>query len=235
MFKTIAIINKSTVVSASDASRMATACNTQISRDVAPAWGRAAIPVNYYANENQVPPNSAVIYILNYSDVDGALGYHTETMSGRVFGTVFAKELTDYGLPVLYNPKDRNGLTVSTVLSHEVIELFNNPYVNLWTDGTPIAQGSEYAFEACDAVEANMYQISVSSKPTSQVSVSNFLYPEWFDTATVRGKRVDHLGLLTAPFTMTQYGYMIVRQGPGTETAIYGAKYPQILKDLKNK
>jgi len=235
MFKNIAIINKSTVVSASDASKMVAACNTQISRDVAPAWGRSPIPVNFYANESQVPAGSAIIYILNYSDAEGALGYHTETYSGKVYGTVFAKELTDYGLPVLYNPKDRNGLTVSTVLSHEVIELFNNPYVNLWADGTSIAQGSEYAFEACDAVEANTYQISVAAKPVVQVSVSNFLYPEWFDTATVRGRRVDHMGLLSAPFTMTQYGYMIVRQGPGTETAIYGAKYPQILKDLKNK
>jgi hypothetical protein len=236
MIKKIAVVNLSTVVSPAEAIKMVTACNTQIARDVAPAWGRTAIPVVYYANERSMPVQSDAvkIYIFNNSDQAGALGYHSETMSGQIFGRIFAKTVTDYGLPVSYDPKRPNAITVSTVLSHEVLEAFCDPYVNLWSDGPAIAEGSEYAYEICDPVEANVYQIMATpNSPASNVSVSNFVYPEYFDTATPRGTKLDQMGVLTTPFSISKYGYMIVRRAPGQETAIYGSMFPEILKVLK--
>ena len=235
MIQRISVINKSTVISALDAGRMVAACNTQIAKDVAPAWGRTPIPVTLYANESQAPLNSAKIYIFNDADQPGALGYHTET-GGQIWATVFARTIMSYGCPILYNPADRNNLTVSSVLSHEAIELFINPFVNQWSDGPPIAEGSEYAFEACDAVEANVYQVLAQAAKGPQVavqaSVSNFLYPEYFNIDTPSRVKKDHMGLIKSPYSMTDWGYMIVRSAPGNETAIFGSKYPDMLKAL---
>ena len=235
MIQRIGVINKSTVVSQADAARMVNACNTQVARDVAPAWGRIAVPVVLYPNENTIPANAARIYIFNDSDQAGALGYHTE-YAGSVWGTVFARTITSYGCPVLYNPANRQDLTVSSVLSHEVIELLINPYVNQWADGPLIAEGNQYAVEACDAVEANVYQIMAQAvKGQGQsvpVSVSNFLYPEYFNEDTPARAKKDYMGLITTPYTMTEYGYMIVRDTSGNESAIFGAKYPDVLKAL---
>jgi len=233
MINRIAILNKSTSISNTDVSSMTNVCNTQITRDVAPAWGRAPIPVAFYTNENSVPAGSAKIYIFDNADQAGALGYHTETMSGQVFGKVFAKTITNARYPVLYSGINRNSITVSSVLSHEVIELFVNPYVNLWADGPTIPQGNLYSYEACDAVEADVYQITISAKPNNiVVSVSNFLYPEYFDTASPSGTKLDYMGKISSPFSISLNGYQIVRNASNVESAIYGATYPEILKNI---
>lgn len=235
MIKSIAVINKSTVVNPTDFNKMVTACNLQLSRDVAPVWSRISLSVTSYVNESLVPASAAKIYIFDNADQAGALGYHSETMGGLVFGKVFAKTITDYGLPVIYDSRNKNSITVSSVLSHEVIELFVNPYVELWADGPTIPEGNEYAFEACDAVEGDMYQVTVTvtsgrNTTTSIVSVSNFLYPEYFDTASTSRTKMDYMGKITAPCTLSTNGYMIVRTG-NNETAVYGAKYPKVLKE----
>jgi hypothetical protein len=139
----------------------------------------------------------------------------------------------DYGCKILYNPAVRNDITVSSVLSHEVIELFIDPFVDLWADGPQISAGSEYSFEACDPVEADIYQITPNST-VGTVSVSNFVYPEYFNESTSTGTKLDYLSKLTRPYTMSDYGYMIVRSAPGQETAIFGAKYPAVLKAIKS-
>jgi hypothetical protein len=230
MFKRISVINCSTVVPASEATKMVAACNIQLSRDVAGPWGRSTVPVTFYPKRNLAPAESAKIFIYDDSDQAGALGYHTVS-GNQVWGTVFAKTILDYGCPMLYKASDKSNLTISSVLSHEVIELLVNPYVELWSEGPAINEGSEYAFEACDPVEADVYQITL---PNSQgiVSVSNFVYPEYFNSSSATGTKLDYLNLLKRPFSMTNNGYMIVRSAPGSETAIYGAKYPEVLKKL---
>ena len=252
MIKRIAIINKSTVVSNTDAANIAAACDIQISRDVAPAYSRLPVPVTFYASENSVPVGSAKLYLFDNADQAGALGYHDETMGGVVYAKVFAKTIANYGLPIVYDPSHKTRITVSTVVSHEALELFCDPYVDLWADGTTIAQGSEYAYEVCDPVEADVYQIKTTTGavPTKisnifskfgnipasaatgvTVSVSNFVYPEYFDTATPKGTKIDYMGLLKTPYTMTPNGYLIVRQSGGVISEIFGASYPEFLKE----
>ena len=233
MINRIAVINKSTFVNNANVALMTTACNTQLSRDVAPAWGKSIIPVTFYTDERNVPVGSAKIFIFDNADQEGALGYHTETMQGQVFGKIFARTIMQYGFPVLYNAQSRTSITVSSVLSHEVIELFVNPYVQLWADGPSTVNGNLYSFEACDAVESNIYQITVSGKPNVTVSVSNFVYPEYFDTASPNGTKLDYMNLLRTPFTMSSGGYMAIRDASDNITEIFGDKYPQQLKLMK--
>ena len=238
MFNKVSIINKSTVLSTQEVTAIAAACNLQISRDFSPAWGRTALPIVYAPIESTVPLTSAKIYIFNDADQAGALGYHTETINGIVFGKIFARTIMNYGLPVLYNNSIPNSITVSSVTSHEVLELVGNPFVDLWADG-PLLEGcTEYAYELCDAVESNVYSTNVTiSNPnrtttTLKVALSNFLYPQYFDTATPNGTRMDYMGLITTPYSMSSGGYQIIRDPSGNEVAVFGANYPQILKEL---
>ena len=112
MFNKISIINKSTVLAATDLSAIAAACALQVSRDFSPAWGKVAIPVEYAPVESSVPSTSAKVYIFNDADQAGALGYHTETMGGQVFGKVFARTIMNYGLPILYSAGAPNSMSL---------------------------------------------------------------------------------------------------------------------------
>jgi hypothetical protein len=243
MIRKIAIINKSTVLSNDIAGKIANVCNAQILKDVAPAWGKNPIPVALYTSETGLGTDTARIYLFDNSDQQGALGYHTETMNGYVYGKVFVKTITDYGLPVMYDQNRRNEITVSSVVSHEVIETFCNPYIQLWADGPSISEGSQYAYEACDAVEANVYQLQTVIPPTQgnthpqivTASVSDFVLPEYFDTASPAGTKLDRLGILTTPFTISNNGYMIVKNNSGNVSEIFGQNYPEILKELNKK
>ena len=238
MFNKIALINKSTVLGTSDMTSIAAACSLQVSRDFSPAWGKLAIPVEYVVSEASVPSTSARIYIFNDADQSGALGYHTETIGGQVYGKVFARTILNYGIPILYSAGAPNSITVSSVVSHEVLELLGNPFVDLWADG-PVYNGcSEYAYEMCDAVESNAYGVNITvprgnrGSMSLRVSVSNFLYPQYFDTATPSGTRMDYMGLITAPYTMSSGGYMIIRNPSGSEIAVFGANYPDVLRSI---
>ena len=231
MIKGIALLNKSTVMTNIDITKIASANSLQISRDVAPAWGRSSIPVNFYSSENLVPSGYTKVYFFDNTDQPGALGYHDELMSGVVYAKVFVKTITSYGLPLIYDFRRPSSITVASVASHEIIEMFINPYVSLWADGPVLNHCSSYAYEACDAVESNVYLINVGS-PSYTVAVSNFVYPEYFDSATPVRTKIDQMGLLTNPFTMTSGGYMILRNTSGGIVEVFGSKYPDVLKEL---
>jgi len=93
---------------------------------------------------------------------------------------------------------------VSATISHEACEIMGNPEINSWRQ---MISGTLTAQELCDAVENDVYNISINGK---QVSVSNFLLPAWFDYSPEAGSKFDYLGKLKAPFTMTSGGYLIL-------------------------
>jgi hypothetical protein len=124
---------------------------------------------------------------------------------------------------VLYDPKHPQNVSVASVLSHEVIEIFVDPFINVWVDGPQIRKGSCYAMEACDPVESNSY-VNMSSGVA--VSVSNFVYRQYFVPDVPAGTKLDHLGVLQHPFTLAPGGYMVVRQDPGTEAQVFGEVRP---------
>lgn len=235
MVKRIAIVNKSTVISAADASKIAIACNIQISRDYCPAWSRTAVPVTLYQSESAVPSDATIVYLLDNSDVDGALGYHDELSNGKVYAKVFAKTTMKYGCPAVYDAKKAKMITVSSVVSHEILEILGNQYCDLWADGPSIAEGNQYAYELCDPVEADVYTVAVGSYPGTPVSVSNFVYPEYFDTATPKGTQLDQMKTLTKPYTMSKNGYLIVRNASYQISEIFGSTYPDFLKESKSE
>jgi hypothetical protein len=192
---TINIINNSTKVNDSDLLLMVEAVITQLNQHVAPAWLTA--PWNIVLNQPETIGYPIVIF--DDSDSAGALGYHTESPSGKVWGRVFVNPILNNGGTILLG-----SLSVSAVLSHEVIEAYCNPNVNLWADtftGTMIAR------EAADPVEDDFYDIT--TKSGAKVSVSNFVTPMWFDPQSADGSKFDHMTKLTKPFTMSSGGYVV--------------------------
>jgi len=106
---------------------------------------------------------------------------------------------------------------VSAVASHEAIEIFGDAEVSTW-NSTP--GGDLTAHELCDAVENDTYTIPMNG---TNVAVSNFLLPAWFD-ANPQIPKFDYMGNLHAPFEMSPGGYMIMMKG-GRVTQVYGAKF----------
>lgn len=219
----IAVLNKSDKLADRncDVVLMATACSRQLRRHACPAWNRAPASVVFCTDDTLIPPGAHPIYLFDKSDQADALGYHDETPDGVVYGRVFIDPVIDAGGEVL-----TGAWSVSSVLSHEVLELFGDPNCNLWATAN---DGYDYALELGDPVEADSYDINVSGHV---VSVSNFVLPEWFDDFPPEGSKFDYLGKLTAAFSMTPGGYVIYKDS-GTVKQKFGAAYPEWKKATK--
>ena len=224
----IGILNKSKKVTNQQVSDMTAAIQMQLSTHVAPAWNRTQPVVQFFSDPKKLPASFAPITIMDNPDAPDALGYHTEA-NGKPYGLIFVNPVLDNGGDIIFQG-GQFPLTVSSVLSHEAIEYFCDPFVNSWCDGPELPEGTEYALEACDPVESNAYLVAVGK---TQVLVSNFVFPSWFDTQAASGTRFDYMKLAKQPFTMTKWGYMVVRNGPGTETQVFGESYPEWRKKLK--
>ena len=208
----IAILNQSTLVSDADAAIMSEAIAAQIQGDVGPLWDRTPAPVIFYSDPAEVPPDAHGVVIVDtiHDQPKGVLGFHTEGRGGKLWGLTAAKPELDNGRQVT-----TGDWSVSTVLSHEVLELYVDPRCNLWAND---GKGTAYSFEVCDPVEAPSY-------PVSGVSVSNFVTPSWFDPRAPATAQFDKLGLLHAPFSVLKGGY-VVYESTGTVKQSFGEEFP---------
>ncbi len=214
----IAIYNQSTLVTNADAATMTEAVATQVQTDVVQFWDRDPADVEFYADATAIPADAYVITITDsiQDQPAGVLGFHTEDAGGKLWGTVAAQpELSNGGQVTTGN------WSVSSVLSHEVLEMFIDPNCNLWSND---GKGSIYTFEVCDPVEAPSYVVN-------GVSVSNFVTPAWFDPLA-KGVPFDHLGLVTAQFGILNGGY-VVYASADQEQQKFGAEFPEWRKEMK--
>ncbi|WBO62520.1 hypothetical protein [Streptomyces camelliae] len=218
----ITVVNKSTLCTDDEVKAMTRACATQVEMHAAPIWGQTPTPVVYAADEEEAPPGAWCIAIMDDADQADALGWHTEEQGDVIYGRVFARPVLDNGGAVLTGP-----LTVSSVLSHEVLETLVDPHVNLWADA---GNGEAYALECCDAVESDSYPVDVLG--VGRVSVSNFCSPHWFDPRAAKGEKFDFLGKVTAPFQMSKGGYVVITR-EGKVHQKYGEEYPEWRKQTK--
>jgi hypothetical protein len=217
----IAIFNQSSLVSNADAATMTQAIASQVQSDAAPIWERDPADVEFYADATAIPTAAHVITITDAINDQpaGVLGFHTEDPGGKLWGTVAAQPELDNGGRVT-----TGDWSVSSVLSHEVLEMFIDPNCNMWSND---GQGKIYTFEVCDPVEAPTYVVN-------GVSVSNFVTPAWFDPqATGAGTQYDKLGLLTKPFGILRGGY-IVYASAGKEHQQTGDEFPRWRLDMKD-
>ena len=156
-------------------------------------------------------------FIVQTLDDPQALAYHDE----------------ENGYPALYVGRDvilnnggtimRGSNSISAAFSHEVLEALEDEFCDFyadWRDGTNLV-----ALEICDPVEDGSYEISDGA---SIVTVSNFVHPEWFRLGASR-RKYDHLGMLTAPLTLSPGGYVALRSGE----QIFGKQMPEWRREAK--
>lgn len=180
--------------------------------------------VSFYPDKNAIPAHAWVVNMLDNPTQAGALGYHSED-DDTVDAFIFAQPVLSTAGVVLYDPHNPQNVSVSSVLSHEVVEMIGDVYASFWCDGPAIqTQGqtyTEYALELCDPVEGDSYAITVNG---TTVSVSNFVLPAWFDKeGGPQDAPFDYLHKLTTPFSMTSGGYLILRQS-GNYQQVFGDK-----------
>jgi hypothetical protein len=166
----------------------------QVNRDFAPLWGRH-VRMSTASNPASVPAGSWYLLITDNSDQAGALGWHDQT-DGRPYGEVFVV------------PAQQGNVVLSTVLSHELLEMLADPWVDSLVQ-YPDARGAQNLapLEVCDPVENDQYNILTSDG--TQVAVSNFVTPGYFNPSTQPPALLDFMKKLTGPIpSMTARGYI---------------------------
>jgi hypothetical protein len=198
MTTTIAIKNQSTALTDTQVQLVMSALQIQLDRDFYPVW-RTTAKLVFLSKNQPVPQGVWPIYIMDNSDVAGALGYHDEMNIGVPFGRVFVKTAQKYGY------------SWTVTLSHELLEMLVNPNCDLTVfrqkDNTT---GTIYSFEIGDPCEDDSCGYKINN-----ILVSDFVYPAWFDNyQTVPGTKYDYCGKITAPFQILKGGYVSVFNVP---------------------
>lgn len=185
---TIAIVNDaSSWVPDSDAEAMTTAIAQQVTQHFQPFWHTSA--AFQFVGRGKKPPRGVwCVALLNNSDHAGALGYHDLTPDGLPLGKVFAGTDRQYGQ------------NVSVTLSHEVLEMLGDPWINLTAQSDA---GKFYAWEACDAVEADELGYEIGG-----IRVSAFVTPHWFGHGAGQLTYPDRL--VGSPLKLAKGGYISV-------------------------
>lgn len=203
---TITVVNNSTVplVRGDEIELIAAACQAQFEYDFGPDWGMAR---DAYAVTTEPGGDILAMIIDDDPSVPGALAYHDDP-NAKPDIVVLAKTIMDNGGTWLDGP-----LSVSSALSHEVLELAGDPSCNFMADK---GDGTSYAIEVADPVEQHVYPFEVQGV---NVTVSDYVLRRWFDP-TASGDKFDKLGVLTGPFELNQ-GYAITEQA-GQQSQITG-------------
>jgi hypothetical protein len=215
----IAVINESTVVSDADAARAVAALQVQLDRDWYPIWGSTAkllfVPKAHFGDPVL---GYWQLIILDDSDQAGALGYHELTPDGLPLGKIFAKTDLD------------NGLSWTVTASHELLEMMADPTINLVAEQDVGLTINFWAYEVCDACEAdaNGYAVDLGDGG-APVVVSDFVTREFFEQTpagtTPAAAAFDFQSKISAPFQILPGGYLSVLQAGA------GAAWTQIQAD----
>jgi hypothetical protein len=195
---TIACFNKATVPLGVDFDKLIAALQKFLDTCFVPVWGTPAKLIKTAKEQN----GAWSIAFLDDADSPGALGYHDLTKNGLPLSKVFVKTTLEAG--------DK----VSTTACHELAEMMIDPAANLWCDGP---KGEIYAYEMCDAVEAEEFLID-------GIAMSDFVYPAYFEAfRKPKSVQFDYLKKVDRPFQILKDGYSIVRKGSKV-TQIFGSK-----------
>ena len=187
----IAVMNQSTVLTDEQVQGAVGPLQTQVHRDFFPIWGIDA-DLTFVPQNNKPAAGAWWLTVFDDSDQANDLGYHDVTNEGLPIGKVFARS-------------DLNNNSSWTVTaSHELLEMLGDPEINmtifLQSDQT---SGTLYAYEVCDACEADNYGYEIDG-----VLVSDFVFPVWFQPSLTSAPQFDFRTQITAPLQLLPGGYI---------------------------
>lgn len=179
----------------------------QAATDFASFWETLPCEVDVFLTAAAVPEDRCLMLIVDdIPEAPNALAYHSITPAGRPMLRLGWETIKANGGTLI-----KGGGSMSSAMSHEVLETIGDPYVGWWSDfdGT-----REIALEVCDPVQGDSYEID-------GIAVSNFVGPRYFSQGP---GPYDYMGSLTAPLTLSPGGYIVLREdGPaGKQTQQFG-------------
>ena len=220
----ITIYNRSSCVTADQFQKIIIACSqyfTSFSID----WKMEPIQIVSATYNSRDPVLDNTVYILDTTDIHGALGYHYES-NGISISKIFAKTVLDYGGVVLY--KDVNTFTVAQTVSHEILEMIGNGNINKWYLDN---NGTFWAAEMCDAVENNLYVLTIIGN--TKVGLTDYILPAW-TKPDIKVGPFNKMNTLRAPFTIDRYGYSIIIRR-NSVSAVYGSHISEVRREEVTK
>jgi hypothetical protein len=204
--------------------KIAAALTRQLMGDYANVHQSQGVPVRVAASGETFGSDTVLAAVFDAAPDAGYLGYHDLSPQGIPYEKIFLSPILASG-GTLFQGDD----SLSVTLSHECLELIEDPYCNAWHD-MPDGR-TEDARELADRVEGDSY-------PIDGVSVSNFLGPRAFRDGLgpfdFLGMQGDHRGLVS-PFQIRPNGYAIRRVGgpSGKTSSVFGASYPEHRREAK--
>jgi hypothetical protein len=216
LMPTIACRNETSDISDAELAEALNAIQHQITNDFAPVWGTPALLTMLSAGQN-FPEGSWPLHVVDYTQVFYALGYHTKDYGKNIpWGDVGVKS------------SQENGQSWTVTLSHEIMEMIGNPYVDLWhnyisweyIDPSPLVgylTGYLAWHEMSDPCEFDGFGYTING-----VLVSDFLYPSYFNPdvdGTVT--KFDHTECLTGFGDIAYGGYFGFQQILVAENVYY--------------
>lgn len=200
----IAVMNKATIPLGVDFDKLIAAMQMYVGAYLYPVWGCKARLVK----TADFMPGAWAMVFLDDADAPNALAYHDLTPDGLPLMKVFVKTTL------------QAGDMVSVSASHELAETMIDPAINLLA--AHLTQDLLVAYETCDPCEAEVFGIN-------GIPMSDFVYPSYFESFHApHSVKFDHMGRITAPFTILPGGYLITLQG-GRWGQIFGSVRKSLL------
>lgn len=167
--------------------KLAGVMDKQVREHFGPLWGLTG----KVTAASALDPTACNLILLDTASQADFLGVHEMIVGGFPSAKVLVKDCLDEG-----------GVTsLTTTISHEIMELLGDPYANLWAEGDG---GVCYAVEASDAVEDLSYKID-------GVTVSDFVLRPFFHPAPGKVK-LHYLDQPLKPL-QTLAGYQTLLKG----------------------
>ncbi len=183
----IAITNASTCLSDEQVQSVIPSLQKQVTRDFNSYWDLDC-SLTFLPKKQALTAGWWQIAVTDDPDQAGALGYHELAKNGAPLGKVFAALDID------------NGSSWSVTLSHELLEMLGDPWIN-WCAESP--DGRLFALEVCDAVEADHLGYEIDG-----VMLSDFITPSWFEPT--EADRVDFMKRISKQLELAPGGYISV-------------------------
>lgn len=163
----IYVENTSTEVTDAQLAAALPAFQAAVSEDFAPVWG-----VDAQLVLGGTPPDGAeVMYVVDHTDVPGALGYHWVD-NGAPYGVVAAKDSDQF----------EGALAWQYTFTHELFEMLADPFGirRLHSRKTHCAPARTWLAEVADPVESDRYGYYRVGGDGMLVGISDFITKRWY-------------------------------------------------------
>lgn len=152
---------------------------------VAHSYGLVPPGISYHGSKppSRIVTGDALMAIVDDSGRAESMGFH-----GLIANSVYG--VLDLGRTD----------SPSRTMSHEMIEMFVNAYLDRWVPGP----GGLYALEPCDPVQRSSYHIG-------SIEVSDWVTPLWFGLPSTSEKLTRFSDFVKNPFEILEGGYCMVQ------------------------